>query len=84
MTIAANIAKIEALNEVASVNVWKGKRAYINLTACDKSFAGNRSHQFYIDMETGDLVDQMGKGMTSRAYDDQRAVVRAALGGVAA
>ena len=84
MTIEAAIKMIQELAEVSSVNVWKGKRAYINLTACDKSFAGNRTHQFYLDMQTGALVDQMGKGTTSRAFDEQRKVVAAALEGVSA
>lgn len=67
MTIEATVQTIRNMTEVASVSIWKGKRAYINLTACDKSFAGNRSHQFYIDMTSGVLVDDMGKGTTSRA-----------------
>jgi hypothetical protein len=79
MTVEATIAKIESLAEVASVNVWNGKRAYINLTAADRSFAGCRSHQLYIDMQTGALVDQMGKGTTPRAFDEQRAIVTAAI-----
>lgn len=79
MSIESTIVKIEALKEVASVSIWKGKRAYINLTACDKSFAGCRSHQFYIDVASGNLVDHLGKGMTTSEFDDQRAIVRARL-----
>lgn len=79
MTIQDTIAKIEALDIVSSVNIWNGKRAYINLTAADRSFAGCRTHQLYIDMATGALVDQMGKGMTPRAFDQQRNILAEAI-----
>jgi hypothetical protein len=83
MTIAHEAAaKIEAakkLEEVQHVNIWKDRRAYLNLTACEKRFAGNRTHQLYIDMQTGAVVDQIGKGVTSREFDEQRAIVVAAL-----
>ena len=66
------IAKIEGLDVVESVNVWLGRRAYINLTAFDRSFAGCRNHQLYIDLATGELVDKIGKGTTPSQFDEQR------------
>lgn len=48
---------------------WNGKRVYINLAACDKGFAGNRSYQLYFDIATNKLVSKMGKGTTSRDFD---------------
>jgi len=79
MTTAEKIETIRNLAEVDFVSIWKGERAYINLKSCDKSFAGNRTHQFYVDIKSGGLVDQMGKGTTSRAFDAQRAIVAAAV-----
>ena len=67
---------------VASVNVWKGKRAYINLHAMNRGFRGDRSHQFYIDLATGEMIDQRGKGTLSDAFaaatDEVADAVRAA------
>lgn len=47
---------------------WNGRRIYLNLEACDKSFAGNRSYQLYYDLATKQLVSKAGKGTISRAY----------------
>lgn len=59
------VEKIEAARRhpaVAHVNEWKGRRAYINLKSEDRSFRGVREHQLYIDMETGEVVEKLGKG----------------------
>jgi hypothetical protein len=77
--IAAKIEAAQNLEQVLSVNIWKDRRAYLNLKSCEKRFAGNRTHQLYIDMQTGEVIDQMGKGVTSREFDAQRAIVVAAL-----
>lgn len=47
---------------------WQGRRIYINLDACDRSFAGNRSYQLYYDIATASLVSKAGKGTVSSAY----------------
>lgn len=47
---------------------WNGRRIYINLNTCDRSFAGNRSYQLYFDIIAGKLVSKIGKGTTSRDF----------------
>lgn len=47
---------------------WNGRRIYINLDACDKSFAGNRNYQFYYDLTTKKLVSQSGKGIAPSSF----------------
>lgn len=47
---------------------WNGRRIYINLDACDNSFAGNRNYQLYYDIAMQKLVSQSGKGTISSAY----------------
>ena len=78
-TAAKMIEAAKAHVAVASVTIWKDKRAYINLFACDKSFSGNRTHQFYINLDNAVLVDEKGKGRTSSAFDDATTAVAAAL-----
>ena len=48
---------------------WNSRRIYINLAACDKSFAGNRSYQLYFDIASKTLVSKMGKGVTTHIFD---------------
>ena len=47
---------------------WGGRRIYINLDACDRSFAGNRNYQLYFDISANKLVSKLGKGTTSRDF----------------
>jgi len=75
MTIETKIAQLKEMDEVAYINIWKGKRAYINLTAFDRSCAGDRNRQFYIDLATGNLVSKMGKGLESSGFTAQHEAV---------
>lgn len=47
---------------------WNGRRIYINLNTCDRSFAGNRNYQLYFDIGSGKLVSQSGKGTVSSVF----------------
>lgn len=47
---------------------WNGRRIYINLDACDKSFAGDRNYQLYYCLASKKLVSQSGKGTISSTY----------------
>ena len=47
---------------------WNGRRIYVNLDACDKSFAGNRNYQLYYVSAMQKLVSQSGKGTISSNY----------------
>ena len=68
-----NATKINEMMTAAGIagtaNDWKGKRIYINLASCDKSFAGNRNYQLYYDIAAGQLISKTGKGTTSRQFD---------------
>lgn len=67
---AQKINKMLMENGIAGyASEWNGRRIYINLNSCDKSFAGNRSYQLYFDISAGKLVSKIGKGTTSRAFD---------------
>ena len=47
---------------------WNGRRIYLNLDACDKSFAGDRNYQLYYCLASKKLISKTGKGTISRAY----------------
>lgn len=79
MTASTRITIAKSLPYVARVNVWKNKRAYVELAARNGSYRGCSNHQLYIDMETGELVNQMGRGATPREYDAQVAQFVAAM-----
>lgn len=50
-------------------NEWQGRRIYINLSAKNNESRGDRNYQLYIDLDTGELVSKLGKGLTTRAFD---------------
>jgi hypothetical protein len=56
---------------------WQGRRVYINLDACDRSFAGDRNYQLYLDIATQKLVSKAGKGTLSRAFSEATRKVEA-------
>lgn len=64
MSKAAEIAKTmtEKLGAVANVSNWNDKRVYLTPACMTRSFKGESTHQIYIDVATGKLVNQAGKG----------------------
>ena len=72
MTTQITVAQINDLlkshNIKGYANDWQGRRIYINLASKNDS-RGNKNHQLYIDVETGELVNKLGKGLTTRAFD---------------
>lgn len=72
MTTQITVAQINDLlkshNIQGYANDWQGRRIYINLASKNDS-RGNKNHQLYIDVETGELVNKLGKGLTTRAFD---------------
>ena len=72
MTTQITVAQINDLlkshNIQGYANEWQGRRIYINLASRNDS-RGNQNYQLYIDLETGKLVNKLGKGLTTRAFD---------------
>lgn len=58
----------EIVGNEGRVSIWNGRRVYINLNAAQRSFKGDSSRQLYIDLSTGKLVNQMGKGIESSGF----------------
>ncbi len=66
-TIEALAAEINSRKDVASANIWKGRRIYVNLYARNTSFRGDRSYQLYYCADRG-WISESGKGTTSSDY----------------
>lgn len=59
--------------------IWQDRRVYLNLVASQRSFHGDRTRQLYIDLATGKLVNQMGKGFESSGFIAAHKAVAAKL-----
>lgn len=63
------LVKVEtAIGDAGHASIWNDKRVYIKLNAMQRSYRGDSSRQFYIDISTGKLVNQIGKGIESSAF----------------
>lgn len=73
--IAADTRKLPM---VASANVWKEKRVYVNFHGAERSFRGDYTYKVFFCIDRG-WVFEMGKGTTSRSFDADLEAFRAAV-----
>jgi len=52
----------DAVSGVATASNFKDSRIYINPNCASRSYRGESTHQLYVDVATGKLVNQLGKG----------------------
>lgn len=79
ITAAAAIEFTRNLPYVATAKVWNDSRVYLTIRGNGGSYRGEGSAKIYLDLMSGKLVEQAGKGTTSRAWDDNVKALRAAV-----
>lgn len=87
ITVDAALSFARNCNAVATAKNWQDSRVYLTVKGNGGNYRGEQTAKIYIDLSSGKLVEQMGKGTTSGAWSDNVKALRSqfatAFGGAA-
>lgn len=79
ITETAAIEFARSLDYVSQAKGWNNSRVYLTIRGNGGNYRGEATSKTYIDLNTGKLVEQMGKGTTSNVWSDNCKALRAAF-----
>ena len=79
ITVDAALSFARNCNAVATAKNWQDSRVYLTVKGNGGNYRGEQTAKIYIDLSSGKLVEQIGKGTTSNAWSDNVKVLRAAF-----